>query len=133
MSQSLGIINCALLSLTSCQSALWTLPCLSYCSSYSFFQFISFFPRGETWNSFISLTATNPLVCAWSPANDLKQWKQDLWKKSFLPHLSMLQELLRPGEKRKFSVQKKSIHASVLTSGTELAEVCVIFLLTGKL
>lgn len=64
------------------------------------FIYFSFFPRGETWNSFISLTATNPLVRARSLANNLKQWKQDLWKKSFLPHLRMLQGLLRPGEKK---------------------------------
>lgn len=106
------------------------MPCLSYCSSYSFFLFISFFPRGETWNSFTALTAASPLLCAWSPANDLKQWRQDLWKKVSC-HISACYKDNSDQEKKGSWVRRRSsyIPAPVLTSGTEPAEICMIFLI----
>lgn len=132
--QLLGIINCALPCHTSYQSTLWTLPCLFYCSSYYFFFVSSVFPGGSLGilvllalqYTLCSMYAHQPIIC--------DNGSKNFWRKVFLPHGSMLQGLLRPGEKESRPKRNGSyIPASVLTLGLTLQNSAWKFIFTGKL
>lgn len=99
--------------------------------THSFYLF-PFFPRGDTWNSSVSLTDTNPLVCVWSPANDLKQCKQDLWKKISC-HISAWCCKQYSHQKKKSCVCRKSSYIPLCSHlGLSLQEFAWYFFWQGS-